>query len=599
MSAPPLAVRLAAAGLPAVAITALIPALRLGMGAVSPLELAAWAALGGVAGCGIMATVLGRELAPMRKVSAEIAAVSQELARHEAFSRAQNSLDRNFGLLRETLYGYGEPRRVGDQLYFGDHLVNGDFSAVDHVRDAAGGTATVFLGDLRISTNVTKPDGSRAVGTQLAAGPVHTAVLGQCKGYRGEAEILGEAYFTVYEPILSDGAVIGVLYVGVKKAEVPTQALSSARDPLAQIGGAVGVFRNAAAAQAEAEREAIARRQASEDLRRQQDAARQVGAARQREVVEVMSDALSRLSDGDLSCEVKRELPAEYAALRANFNTALAALRETVGGVAEGCLTLRQGADEIGQAADALSRRTENQAASLEETAAALDEVTATVKATADGALKADGLVESARTQADRSRATMDEAVSAMGLIQESSRKIEAIIGVVDEIAFQTNLLALNAGVEAARAGDMGRGFAVVASEVRGLAQRSADAAKEVKALIASAAQHVDHGVAAVGRTGEALSAIASQVREIDTVVSAIASSAREQATGLAQVNTAINDMDQLTQQNAAMVEQSTAATHDLASEVARLAQLAERFRLSEAPAVVVHPSSMRRRAAA
>ncbi len=601
MSGLSLSLRLTATGLPVVALAALAPAVRMSMGHAAPAELFGWGVAGGLVGCGAMGALLQAQLGSLRRIGGEIAAVSQELARHEAVSRAQNSLDRNLGLLREALYRHGAPRRVGDELYFGVHRVNGDFTAVDHVRDAAGGTATVFLGDLRVSTNVTKPDGTRAVGTRLAAGPVHDTVLGARKGYRGEAEILGEAYFTIYEPILADGEAIGVLYVGVKKAEVRAQAMSSGRDPLARIAEAVAMFRTAASAQAEAEREAIVSRQASEDLRRAQEAVRQVEAARQREVVEVMSAALSQLAQGDLGCEVTHELPGEYAALKTNFNTALKALRETVGGVAEGCLTLRQGAGEIGQAADALSSRTETQAASLEETAAALDQVTATVKATADGALKADGLVEGARSQAERSRATMGEAVTAMGLIQDSSRKIEAIIGVMDEIAFQTNLLALNAGVEAARAGDMGRGFAVVASEVRSLAQRSADAAKEVKALIAAASQHVDQGAAAVGRTGEALTAIAAQVVEIEGVVSAIAGSAREQAAGLDQVNAAIGDMDRLTQQNAAMVEESTAATHELAREVDRLAQLAERFRLApSAPdAEVVRLAPPRRRPAA
>jgi methyl-accepting chemotaxis protein len=598
MSASPLVFRLSAAGLLAVAIAAVVPASRAMMGPVATPELAGWALAGGLLGGGVLAAALTRALAPMGRIAGEIAEVSGELAQHEAFSRAQNSLDRNLSLLRETLHRHGEPRRAGERLYFGDHLVNGDFAAVDHIRTVAGGTATVFLDDLRISTNVIKPDGERAVGTRLAAGPVRDAVLGQGKGYRGEAEILGEAYLTIYEPILSDGRVIGVLYVGVKKAAVQAPALGSSRDPLDRIARAVSVFRDAAAAQAEAEHEAIASRQLSEDLRRQQDIARQAAAAGQREVVLVMSEALRQLSQGDLACDIKQELPGEYAALRTDFNAALAALRETMGGVAEGCLTLRQSAVEIGQAADALSQRTEHQAASLEQTAAALDEVTATVKATASGASKADALVDGARAQADQSREAMGEAIEAMRLIQESSHRIEAIIGVMDEIAFQTNLLALNAGVEAARAGEMGRGFAVVASEVRGLAQRSADAAKEVKILIASASQHVEQGAAAVGRTGSVLSAIAAQVVEIDAEVSTIAGSAREQAAGLEQVNTTINDMDRLTQQNAAMVEQSTAATHDLAREINRLARLAERFRLGEA-SEGAHARAGDRRAAA
>jgi methyl-accepting chemotaxis protein len=590
-----LAFRIAAASLVAVTLAALLPLARVAVGGAGLLELTAWA-VGGIAlGGGVALLAIRLSLAPLTRISAEITEISRELVQHETFSRAQNSLDRNLRLLRETLSRHGDPRRVGDKLYFGDHLLNGDFTAVDHVRSVAGGTATVFLGDLRVSTNVVKPDGTRAVGTRLAAGAVHDAVLGQTKGYRGEADILGEAHFSIYEPILADGEVIGVLYVGVKKADFVAQPSPALRDPLAQISRAATTFRAAAAAQAEAEREALSGRQASEDLRRQQDGARQIDVARQREVVQAMSTALKRLSQGDLDCDVKQTFPSEYTALRADFNSAIAALRETVGGVTEGCLTLRQSASEIQQAADSLSQRTENQAASLEQTAAALDQITATVKTTADGARTASTLVADTRRRAEQSSATMAEAVEAMGLIQTSSRQIEAIIGVMDEIAFQTKLLALNAGVEAARAGDMGLGFAVVASEVRALAQRSADAAKEVNALIASSSRHVEQGSDAVGRTGKALSAIAGQVVEIDSVVSSIAGSAREQAAGLEQVNTAINDMDRLTQQNAAMVEQSTAASHDLARETDRLTELTQRFRLAETPA----PPPQRRRAAA
>jgi methyl-accepting chemotaxis protein len=246
-------------------------------------------------------------------------------------------------------------------------------------------------------------------------------------------------------------------------------------------------------------------------------------------------------------------------------------------------VAIRAGAGEISTAADDLSRRTEQQASSLEETAAALEEITVTVKKTAEGARHARDIVSTAKVDADKSGEVVREAMAAMTGIDKSSKQISDIIGVIDEIAFQTNLLALNAGVEAARAGDAGRGFAVVASEVRALAQRSAQAAKEIKGLISASTAQVDQGVRLVGRTGEALGRIVAQVVEINTVIADIAASAQEQSTGLEQVNTAVNEMDQVTQKNAAMVEEMTAAAHGLAGETEELGQLIARYQIRQA----------------
>ena len=243
---------------------------------------------------------------------------------------------------------------------------------------------------------------------------------------------------------------------------------------------------------------------------------------------------------------------------------------------------MQAGAGEISEAADDLSRRTEQQAATLEETAAALDQITATVKKTAEGATQAATVVETSRVAAEKSKDIVERAVKAMSAIETSAEKISLIIGVIDEIAFQTNLLALNAGVEAARAGEAGRGFAVVASEVRALAQRSADAAKEIKSLITASSVQVKSGVDLVGETGDALSSIVSRVMEIDQLMVEITASTQEQSTALHQVNTAVNQMDQVTQQNAAMVEESTAASHNLTQEGQRLASLVTRFRVTQ-----------------
>jgi methyl-accepting chemotaxis protein len=296
-------------------------------------------------------------------------------------------------------------------------------------------------------------------------------------------------------------------------------------------------------------------------------------------VVAALGDALDRLSQGDLVGRMNQSVPPEFEKLKLDFNNAVEVLSQAMTQVVGSADGIRSGADQIGMAADNLSKRTEQQAASLEETAAALDEITATVRRTAEGAIHAREVVATATADAEKSGEVVGQAVAAMGGIEKSSREIGNIIGVIDEIAFQTNLLALNAGVEAARAGDAGRGFAVVASEVRALAQRSAEAAKEIKSLISASTTQVASGVALVGETGKALQRIAAQIAEINGVVSEIAASAQEQATGLHQVNTAVN---QMAQQNAAMVEQSTAASHALSAEADDLARLMGQFQVGQ-----------------
>ncbi len=292
---------------------------------------------------------------------------------------------------------------------------------------------------------------------------------------------------------------------------------------------------------------------------------------------------VSRLADGDLTYRLEQDVPAAYEQLKRDFNAAMDKLQAAMRGINENSGGVKTAASEISHAADDLSKRTEQQAASLEETAAALDEITATVRKTADGARQANVVVGQAKEEAQRSGEVVRSAVAAMGEIEGSSRKISQIIGVIDEIAFQTNLLALNAGVEAARAGEAGRGFAVVASEVRALAQRSSDAAKEIKTLIHASTEQVEDGVTLVNKTGEALQQIVVKVAEISTLVSEISASTQEQSSGLAEVNTAVNQMDQVTQQNAAMVEQSTAASHSLAGEADALTALVSKFRVGSA----------------
>jgi methyl-accepting chemotaxis protein len=357
-------------------------------------------------------------------------------------------------------------------------------------------------------------------------------------------------------------------------------AESVRKDEFGEMGRAVLAFRDAAIEKTRLEAEGAALRGQSDEERARNQRAAEAAAREQAAVVAALGEGLDHLTRGDLTYTLTQAFPEDYVKLKDDFNAAIGQLKDAMSVVVTNVSAIRSGSGEISQAADDLSRRTEQQAASLEETAAALDEITATVNRTASGARQASETVQAAKGDAETSGVVVRDAVGAMGAIEKSAQEISQIIGVIDEIAFQTNLLALNAGVEAARAGDAGRGFAVVASEVRALAQRSAEAAKEIKVLISASTTQVNAGVQLVGQTGEALQRIVGRVAEIDGLVSEIAASAQEQATGLQQVNTAVNQMDQVTQQNAAMVEQSTAASHSLSQEAEVLAGSVSRFQI-------------------
>lgn len=357
--------------------------------------------------------------------------------------------------------------------------------------------------------------------------------------------------------------------------EVP---YSGRRDEIGDMAAAVTVFRDNAGERMRLERQSASDRAIAEGERMARDAERNRENGKVQAAVASLADALGRLASGDMTCVIDTSFEGELDRLRQDFNTSVARLKEALCEVGDNARAIDASARQIRSAADALARRTEHQAASVEETAAALEQITTTVKDSTRRAEEAGTLVARTRDGAEKSGEIVRRAISAMQQIEHSSGEIGNIIGVIDDIAFQTNLLALNAGVEAARAGEAGKGFAVVAQEVRELAQRSAKAAREIKALITASSGQVQDGVALVDETGKALETIVAEVQEINGHVQAIVVAAREQTSGLSEINTAVGTMDQGTQQNAAMVEETTAASHGLADDVQALNALIGRF---------------------
>ena len=396
----------------------------------------------------------------------------------------------------------------------------------------------------------------------------------------------------IARPITGLTAAMRQLALGDNNIEVD----AGRADELGDMARAVLVFRDTAVAKAAAETA-----KARADLAKQEaDAEKAASDEAQRQVVEALDKALEALAAGDLTHAITTPFAPEYERLRKAFNVAVHGLEESLARVANSAHGVRLGATQIYEASEHLSRRTEQQASSLQETTSATHQVTHMVGETARGATEARKAITLANGDAVDGRAIVGEAISAMDAIKAGSQEISEIINMIDSIALQTNLLALNAGVEAARAGESGKGFAVVAGEVRELARRTADAAKDIKELITKSSEEVKLGVDRVAETGNMLTRVVTKIGDANSLVDEIAQGAQTQAENLKQVNAAVASMDNVTQQNAAMAQEATAAARILATEADELATLVTRFRFNAtrqpaaAPATALTPTPVR-----
>lgn len=381
-------------------------------------------------------------------------------------------------------------------------------------------------------------------------------------------------------PISTMTTVMNKLAAGDYGVKIP---FTQRKDEIGGMAASIAVFQSAGIRNQQLEKEAEEARGRMEEQRLRAQAQAEAEAAEMLRIATVgLATGLKRLASGDLAFSLNEPFAPDFEALRHDFNHSVEQLAETLVAIIGGVTSIDEGANSINEGANDLSKRTEQQAAALEQTAAAIEEITTNVKNASQLTEEARRVAHEANSDASRSGTVVAQAEEAMRAIEASSTKISSIIGVIDEIAFQTNLLALNAGVEAARAGEAGKGFAVVAQEVRELAQRSANAAKEIKALITTSSKQIGDGVDLVRQTGNSLKEISDYIGQMNDHMESISTSSREQFIGLAEVNSAINELDQTTQRNAAMVEETTASVSSLASESDRLQTLVRRFTLPQ-----------------
>lgn len=541
--------------------------------------------------------------------------VSSQLSAN-AEAKASERQDLSMRVAWDALHQYGTSFRIdNNQIYAGNQRLDGFVDVVDHIKTLVGGTATIFRGDVRTTTNVLKPDGSRAVGTPLAAGPAYDAVLRDGKPYRGRTKILGVPYFAAYDPIKNDqGKTIGVLYVGVPTADFLAD-VSRAENIIAIVGFVVtmitalftllvskAMFRPLTGIRLAMER--LGSGDLSIDVPGSarhdeigsmatvvtgfRDAARTLEITRagleraeseQRHVVDVLSTNLASVAGGDLTAEIREEFPTAFVALKSNFNSALANLRSLIGGVTQTAMHIQSGSGEIAQASEDLARRTETNAASLEETSAALVQMEGRLKSSAAASVSTVARADQAMSAVDSGRNTAASAMKAMNRVSTCAKGIDSVIEGVDKIAFQTRVLAMNAAVEAGRAGDAGRGFAVVADLVSALAMRAEEEAKRAREQLTVTQGEIIVAVDAVSKVDQALTTISGDVGEVNSLLSSMASDNQAQSSAISEIAAAVAMMDRATQQNAAMVEETSAAARTLSSEVSAMADEARRFK--------------------
>lgn len=386
---------------------------------------------------------------------------------------------------------------------------------------------------------------------------------------------------SVTKPLGSLTQVVSAISEGNLEREVTG---TTRGDELGEMARAVQMLKDGAIEKIAVEERAANESAQGEQERREREAQKAEEDAALNTAVSELATGLGELAKGNVAYQIEGAFVDHLDNIRVNFNAAVKSLETALASVGESSDIIQAKSQELQISVNDMSKRTEQQAASLEETAAALDEITATVRSGSERAEEAGRRVAETNEVTQKSSEVVQSAIGAMGEIETSSKEIGSIIGMIDEIAFQTNLLALNAGVEAARAGEAGKGFAVVAQEVRELAQRSAQAARDINALIATSSEVVGTGVTQVTQTGESLQQIAEQMTEINKDIDTLVTNSREQSVGIAQINTAVNEMDQMTQQNAAMVEETSAASHNLSGEANTLRQLSSRFQLSGHP---------------
>ncbi|ABD56277.1 methyl-accepting chemotaxis protein [Jannaschia sp. CCS1] len=509
------------------------------------------------------------------------------------------------------------------------------FDDVDAASAISGLKPTVFhfdaeTGDfMRIATTMREENGNRSVATPLARGPVYDALING-ETFSGAAEVRGHLFRALYVPVFDGtGAIVGAFAVGrpietltamIRQNMIETLlvtlgiltvmvlvAFFSIRNmlaPLTHVARSLGKLsegtldedighqnRNDEIGKISKAMVVLQESmQTAEELKAADVERSTIVAAKQQEqdiVVTALTQGLSRLGNLDLTQQIENTpeapFPADYEELRTSYNMLLDNLSESVEAIRDVATEVSHDAREMAEASSDLSSRTESQAATLEQSAAALEEMSASVLSTAANASDAETTTQENRTNAKRTGEIVDTAIKAMSAIEESSKKITQIISVIDDIAFQTNLLALNAGVEAARAGEAGRGFAVVASEVRALAQHSSASAQEIKGLIASSSDHVDNGSKLVHDAGRSINDIIDRVDRVTSLVSDIAVSAKEQSIGVTEINAAVRDLDTATQGNAAMAEETSAASEGLTNAADRLASHLARFKLADA----------------